>query len=76
MSNGITFAQYSFYPDGKLKSVTFPALSCGAVLKSEYTYDGLGRLLKLINTKGSSVVSSYEYDYDDNCNITDVFENE
>ena len=43
--------RYEFYPDGKLKSITFPTLSEGSVLKSEYVYDGLSRLIGLTNKK-------------------------
>lgn len=62
-------AQYSFYDDGKLKSVTYPALSDGSVIKSEYVYDGLSRLKTLTNKKDSTVLSSYSYTYDSNGNI-------
>lgn len=64
-----TKAEYTFYDDGKLKSVTYPALSDGSILKSEYTYDGLSRLKTLVNKKGTSVLSSYSYTYDSNGNI-------
>ena len=64
-----TKAEYTFYDDGKLKSVTYPALSDGSILKSEYTYDGLSRLKTLVNKKGTSVLSSYSYTYDRNGNI-------
>jgi RHS repeat-associated protein len=66
--------KYNFYPDGKLKSVIFPPLAGGLVLKSEYTYDGLGRLITLTNTKGSTVISAYSYAYDNNGNITTTTE--
>ena len=66
---GGTKAEYTFYDDGKLKSVTYPALSDGSILKSEYTYDGLSRLKTLVNKKGTSVLSSYSYTYDSNGNI-------
>jgi hypothetical protein len=66
--------KYNFYPDGKLKSVIFPPLAGGLVLKSEYTYDGLGRLITLTNTKGGTVISAYSYAYDNNGNITETTE--
>ena len=66
---GGTKAEYTFYDDGKLKSVTYPALSDGSILKSEYTYDGLSRLKTLVNSKGNTVLSSYSYTYDGNGNI-------
>ena len=58
-----------YYDDGKLKSVTYPALTDGSVLKSEYVYDGLSRLTNLINYKGTEILSSYAYTYDSNGNI-------
>lgn len=67
-SNSVN-AQYEYYDDGKLKSVTFPALTGGSVLKSEYVYDGLSRLTSLINYKGTEILSSYTYTYDDNGNV-------
>ncbi len=50
-----------YYDDGKLKSVTYPALTDGSVLKSEYVYDGLSRLTSLTNYKGTEILSSYAY---------------
>ena len=67
-------ASYEFYADSKLKSVTYPPLSDGSVLKSVYTYDGLSRLKTLTNTKGSAVLSEYSYEYDKNNNIVSVDE--
>jgi len=49
-------------------------LAGGLVLKSEYTYDSLGRLITLTNTKGSTVISAYSYAYDNNGNITTTTE--
>ena len=60
---------YEYYDDGKLKSVTYPALTDGSILKSEYVYDGLSRLTNLTNYKGTEVLSSYAYTYDSNGNI-------
>lgn len=67
-------ASYEFYADGKLKSVTYPPLSDGSVLKSVYTYDGLSRLKTLTNTKDATVLSEYSYEYDKNNNIVSVAE--
>ena len=72
-------AKYEFYPDGKLKSISYPPLSDGSVLKSEYEYDGLSRLKTLTNKKGTTILSSYSYTYDKNGNIlttTETVENE
>ncbi len=60
---------YEYYDDGKLKSVTYPPLTDGSILKSEYVYDGLSRLTSLTNYKGTDVLSSYAYTYDSNGNI-------
>ena len=63
-------ASYEFYPDGKLKSITYP----NGILKSEYAYDGLSRLTSLVNYKGTQILSSYAYTYDKNGNILTVNE--
>ncbi|MBQ8526598.1 MAG: RHS repeat-associated core domain-containing protein [Clostridia bacterium] len=60
---------YEYYDDGKLKSVTYPALTDGSILKSEYVYDGLSRLTSLTNYKGTEILSGYTYTYDSNGNI-------
>ncbi len=62
-------ARYEFYEDGKLKSVTYPTLTDGEELKSVYIYDGLSRLSNLVNYKGTNIISSYSYTYDNNGNI-------
>ena len=67
-------AIYEYYEDGKLKSVSYPPFPDGTVLKSEYTYDGLSRLKTLINYKGTQVLSSYAYTYDENSNIIKTVE--
>ncbi|MBO5369074.1 MAG: RHS repeat protein, partial [Clostridia bacterium] len=56
--------RYEYYDDGKLKTVIYPTLADGSVLKSEYEYDGLSRLTSLINYKDTQVLSSYFYTYD------------
>jgi RHS repeat-associated protein len=61
--------RYEYYADGKLKSVTYPALTDNSILKSEYIYDGLSRLTSLTNYKGTDILSSYTYTYDNNGNI-------
>ena len=67
-------AQYEFYADGKLKSITYPALSTGEILKSEYVYNSLGWLQLLTNKKGEVSVSSFAYEYDSNGNILKITE--
>jgi len=66
--------QYEYYEDGKLKSVTYPALTDGSILKSEYVYDGLSRLTSVNNYKGNEILSGYAYTYDSNGNILTVNE--
>ena len=66
--------RYEYYADGKLKTVTYPALTDNSILKSEYVYDGLSRLTSLTNYKGTDVLSSYAYTYDNNGNILTVNE--
>ena len=61
--------KYEYYDDGKLKSITYPTLTNGSILKSEYIYDGLSRLTSLTNYKGTVALSSYTYTYDNNGNI-------
>ncbi len=61
--------RYEYYADGKLKSVTYPALTDNSILKSEYVYDGLSRLTSLTNYKGTDILSRYAYTYDSNGNI-------
>ncbi|WP_199925647.1 RHS repeat-associated core domain-containing protein [Paenibacillus bouchesdurhonensis] len=65
-------AQYIYEPDGKLKRVTYPKLTDGSFLTSDYAYDGIGRLLKVTNKKGTTILSEYQYQYDANGNITAV----
>ncbi len=67
-------AKYDFYADGKLKTITYPALNGGEILQSTYTYDALGRLDTLVNKIGSTVISEYDYDCDDNGNIEIITE--
>lgn len=66
--------KYEYYPDGKLKSISYPPLADGSIVKTEYTYDGLSRLYNLTNYKGTTVLSSYTYAYDENGNITNISE--
>lgn len=65
-------AQYIYEPDGKIKSIIYPRLSDGSVLTTDNQYDAIGRLLKVTNKKGTSVLSQYQYSYDSNGNITSV----
>jgi RHS repeat-associated protein len=65
-------AQYSYNPDGKPERITYPRLSDGSYLTSDYNYDGIGRLVKLTNKKGTVIVSEFFYAYDNNSNITSI----
>jgi YD repeat-containing protein len=62
---------YEYYGDGMIKAVNYPDAS----IRTEYTYDNINRLTALINKKGSEIVSSFSYEYDENGNITSVNEN-
>ncbi|MEK4063786.1 MULTISPECIES: RHS repeat domain-containing protein [unclassified Paenibacillus] len=67
--------QYSYYANGRVKTITYPPLTDGSILKTEYTYNkALGWIESMKNTKGSSVLSGYNYSYDHNGNITAVTE--
>ncbi|WP_171717202.1 RHS repeat domain-containing protein [Paenibacillus phytohabitans] len=67
-------AVYEYFPTGSVKSITYPTLADGSVLKSEYTYDALNRISTLVNKKGATVLSSYIYLSDNNGNITYITE--
>jgi len=62
--------KYNYYPNGQLKSISYPPLTDGSILITEYTYDGLNRVRNVTNKKGTTVLSSSSYTYDDNGNIS------
>lgn len=66
--------RYSYYANGLVKTVSYPNLADGTLLKTENTYDSLNRLKTLVNSKGATTLSSYTYDYDNNGNITSIIE--
>ncbi|GGG05912.1 hypothetical protein GCM10010912_58210 [Paenibacillus albidus] len=67
--------QYSYYANGPVQSITYPALTNGSVLKTGYTYNkALNWVESVTNTKGSTVLSKYVYGYDNNGNITSATE--
>lgn len=65
---------YEYYPDGKLKKITYPKLNDASYLTTEYNYNPLGRMTSMINKKGSKVLSQFTYTYDANGNITSVYD--
>ncbi|MEW6183310.1 MAG: RHS repeat-associated core domain-containing protein [Bacillota bacterium] len=72
--SGLSCANYEYYPDGKLKSITYPQLAGGIYLTTSYEYDKLGRLESVTNKKGTEVLSQYTYTHDNNGNIESVKE--
>lgn len=81
-TNGLPYAtdsatanvSYEYFPSGKVKSIIYPTLADGKIIKSEFDYNSLNQLRTLTNYKGSSVISSYTYLYDNNGNITTASE--
>ena len=65
-------AAYEYYPDGKLKKITYPKLNDNTLLTTEYAYNPLGRLTSVANKKGSTILSMFIYTYDANGNIIAV----
>ncbi|MFA9464179.1 MAG: RHS repeat-associated core domain-containing protein [Velocimicrobium sp.] len=65
-------ASYEYYPEGKLKKITYPQLNDNSFLTTEYSYNPIGRLKSVVNKKGSNVLSQFYYAYDANGNITSV----
>lgn len=65
---------YEYYPIGNLKKITYPILNDNMLLTTEYYYNTLGRLISLINKKGNTVLSEYEYTYDANGNILSIYD--
>ena len=53
-----------------LKKIAYPKLDDSSYLTSDFAYDGTNRLLSVNNIKGTQVLSSYAYSYDENGNIT------
>jgi RHS repeat-associated protein len=54
---------YTYYPDGKKDSITYPN---GTEVK--YTYHASNRVETVTHRAGSSIISSYSYEYDQNGN--------
>ncbi|WP_127585102.1 RHS repeat domain-containing protein [Paenibacillus koleovorans] len=64
-------ARYTYNPNGTLYSIIYPKLTDNTYLSTVYEeYDDLKRLKKVSNYKGTQLLSRFEYQYDDNGNIT------
>ncbi len=59
--------QYQYYGDGLIKKLTYPG-----GITSEYTYDNANRLKTLITKKGTTILNSYAYEYDNLGNILSI----
>ncbi|TBL69886.1 polymorphic toxin-type HINT domain-containing protein [Paenibacillus thalictri] len=66
------YAEYDYYGNGMLRSVTYPRLNDYSYLKTTYEYDKINRLKKITNTKDTQQISQYSYTYDNNGNIQTV----
>ncbi|MGE5371615.1 MAG: RHS repeat-associated core domain-containing protein [Solirubrobacterales bacterium] len=67
--------KYEYYPDGKLKTVTYPQLSNGTYLKTDYTYDEYDQVTSQVNSIDGKPISQYDYTvYDNNGNLKDMAE--
>ncbi|MEK4046824.1 RHS repeat-associated core domain-containing protein [Paenibacillus sp. FSL H8-0048] len=68
-------AQYTYFGNDQVKSITYPTLTDGSTLKTEYTYNpSLGWTERMTNTKGNFVLTAYSYSYDNNGNRVAVSE--
>ncbi|MDH6483988.1 YD repeat-containing protein, partial [Paenibacillus sp. PastH-2] len=66
-------AKYEYYANGTVKKITYPILSSGQSLTSEFTYNkALGWVESVTNKNGSTVLSSYLYTYDNNGNVKTI----
>ncbi|RKP54133.1 RHS repeat protein [Cohnella endophytica] len=64
--------KYLYYPNGQIKSLSYPPLTDGSILSTEYVYDNLNRISSMTNKKGTTLLSSYNYTYDNNGNIETI----
>jgi|GEM_PF-835263 len=71
-TTGNNATEYQYLPNGKVQYVKYPKLNDGSELSTEYIYDKINRLDKVINWKGTQVLSQYSYGYDANGNITSI----
>ncbi len=68
-SDNKTF-DYDYYDTGYVKSITYPN-----GLKTNYEYDNINRITKVITTKNGSAINTFEYEYDSNGNTTKEIRN-
>lgn len=64
--------KYYYYDNGSIQSIAYPPLSDGSILKTEYIYNALNQLSNITNKKGTTVLSSETYTYDNNGNILSI----
>ena len=69
ISDGKTF-DYDYYDTGYVKSITYPN-----GLKTEYEYDNINRVTRVITTKNGTAINTFEYEYDNNGNTTKEIRN-
>lgn len=68
-------AQYNYTADSRVKTITYPTLIDGSLLKTEYTYNkALGWVESVQNGKNDGILSKFVYIYDRNGNIISVSE--
>ena len=72
-ADGKTY-DYEYYDNGMLKTINYPTLSNGQILRAEYTYDDANRLKTVLNKIGTQILSSFSYNYDSNGNITTIID--
>lgn len=66
--------QYTYTPQGKIESITYPAMTNGKVLKTTYTYNALSQMLSMKNELDGVELSSSTNGYDTNGNIIQTIE--
>lgn len=68
-NSDVSNVNYAYYRTGEIESISYPRLADNTILKTEYIYDALGRMTSVSNKKGSNLLSSTSYTYDNNGNI-------
>ncbi len=62
-SGGKTFT-YAYYPNGLLRSTTYPSFTTGVTLSCTYSYDNAKRLTEMSYTKNGAQYMRYNYAYE------------